>query len=302
MVQSILEPASGARLISTFQVAKLIDDWQAAFGIDISSELQNIEEISLYRCGATHLDFFTPFSASGSGHLYQSLQKFDWYYMQEKWEFREAIKDLKGSKKILEVGSGSGFFLERARRELRGATIKGIELDEVTCSQAVQKNLPVELSNLHEIAARAETFDAICSFQVLEHVSEPLAFLQTMVKVLSRGGRLILCVPNKESFLRHQYNLLDLPPHHMTRWNAFTFKYLERIFPLKVVRINFEPLARYHIAGYVSAYAQYWRRRLPALQHLLLEPRLQKISNFLERTGFYRLLRGQSLYVSFRKL
>jgi SAM-dependent methyltransferase len=300
--QSVLEPVSQADLIGRFSAAKLIADWKDTFDIDISSELYEIDEISLYRCKSSHLDFFMPLSASGSGQLYQDLQKFDWYYMQEKWEFREAIKDLKGSKKILEVGSGSGFFLERAMRELREATIKGMELDEVTCKQAIQKNLPVECLNLHEIAARDETYDAVCSFQVLEHVSEPRDPLETMVKVLSPGGKLILSVPNKESFLRHQYNLLDLPPHHMTRWNAFTFKYLERLFPLKIVHIVFEPLARYHIPGYVSAYAQYWCSKLPKLRYLVPEPRVRRISDFLEQSGFYCHLRGQSLYVLFKKL
>jgi SAM-dependent methyltransferase len=301
-VPSPLVPTSITHLLDTFQVAKLIDDWQATFEIDISSELNGIEEISLYRCQASQLDFFVPASAAGSEQLYRDLRKFDWFYMPEKWEFEEAFKDLVGCKRILEVGCGPGFFVEKATKKLKGSMVKGIELSEAAIQKALQKNLPVEQVDLQELVTRGEIFDAVCSFQVLEHINQPRDFLEAMVKVLAPGGSLILCVPNKDSFLRYRYNLLDMPPHHMTRWNSFTFKYLEKLFPLKIVRMSFEPLARYHIYGYVAAYSKYWRAKLPVGRYFLSEPRLRKIANILEKSGLHRFLRGQSLYVLFERL
>jgi SAM-dependent methyltransferase len=299
---SPLVATSPTHLLDIFQTAKLINDWKATFNIDISSELSGIEEISLYRCQASRLDFFTPASATGSDQLYRNLQKFDWFYMPEKWEFDEAIKDLVGCKRILEVGCGPGFFVEKATKKLKGSLVKGIELSEATVQKAFQKALPVERVDLQELVVRGETFDAVCSFQVLEHVNQPRDFLKAMIEVLVPGGRLILCVPNRDSFLRYQYNLLDMPPHHMTRWNSFTFKYLEKLFPLKIVRISFEPLAQYHIFGYVEAYGQHWRVKLPLMRRFLSEPRLGQISGILEKSGLYHFLRGQSLYVLFKKL
>ncbi|MFX0201331.1 MAG: class I SAM-dependent methyltransferase, partial [Candidatus Hodarchaeota archaeon] len=123
---SPLVPIATTRLIKTFQVARLIRDWQATFDIDISSELSSIEEIFLYHCEVSQLDFFRPVSAAGSDDLYRNLQKFDWFYMPEKWEFEESVKDLVGCKKILEVGCGPGHFVEKATKKLKGATVKGI--------------------------------------------------------------------------------------------------------------------------------------------------------------------------------
>ena len=299
---SPLAASSLTHLLEIFQAAKLIEDWQTFFGIDISDELDDIDEISLYRCETSKLDFFTPASAAGSNQLYQKLQKLEWFYMEGKWEFEEAIIDLVGCKKILEIGCGPGFFVEKATRELKGSLVKGIELTESTLNRALKRKLPVERIDLSELVARGEIFDAVCSFQVLEHESQPREFLQAMVQVLAPGGRLIVCVPNKESFLRYQYNLLDMPPHHMTRWNVTTFRFLQELFPLKLCRIKFEPLARYHIYGYVAAYGEYWRERFSLGRYFFSESMLRRLAEILEKSGLYRLLRGQSLYALFEKV
>jgi SAM-dependent methyltransferase len=222
--------------------------------------------------------------------------------MEKKWEFEQALKDLAGCKKILEVGCGPGFFVEKAIKELKGSLVKGIELTQSTLDRAVKRNLPVERVDLLELAAKGEIFDAVCSFQVLEHVNQPGDLLQAMVQILAPGGKLIVCVPNRDSFLRYQYNLLDMPPHHMTRWSATTLAFLEQMLPLKLSRITFEPLALYHIHGYVSAYGQHWRYRLPLGRHILSDTKLQHLRSFLEKTSLYRFLRGQSLYVLFEKV
>ena len=301
-VASLLVPTAGAKLLSAFQTAKLADDWKKSLGIDISSELRDIEQISLYRCEASHLDFFLPPSAAGSGELYLHLQQFDWFYMRDKWEFDQALRDLKGSRRILEVGSGPGFFVERVLNECPGSLIKGLEVNAAAFREAFRKNLPVEQMDLQEVVAKGETFDTVCSFQVLEHVHRPRELLEAMIQVLGPGGVLILSVPNRESFLGRQYNLLDMPPHHMTRWSREVFEYLPRLFPLKLLRLRLEPLASYHIPGYVEAYGQYWRAKLPLLHRYLSEGRLRRIAGFLHYTGFYHLLRGQSLYGVFKRL
>ena len=56
--------------------------------------------------------FYTPSELAGSASLYEQLQKFDWYYMPEKWEFRQALSWIQaehGVRRLLEVG-GRGFF------------------------------------------------------------------------------------------------------------------------------------------------------------------------------------------------
>jgi SAM-dependent methyltransferase len=299
--ESPLVPGAPVRLLSRIPASRLITDWKNFLGIDIAGLLGGIPEILLYRCQASQVDFFLPPEAAGTPELYEELRKFDWYYMADKWEFDQALQDLKGSRRILEVGSGPGLFVEKVLREGKASLIRGLELSTVALQEAHRKNLPVEQENLEGVVAQGETFDAVCSFQVLEHVPQPRPLLESMVKILSPEGKLILCVPNKDGYLKHEYNLLNLPPHHMTRWNAFTFKFLEGLFPLKLRSIRCEPLAHYHISSYVGAYAQYWATRFPRFANLFSEPNLRRLAKFLEKRGLHRYLRGHSLYVLFEK-
>jgi SAM-dependent methyltransferase len=293
---------SPVQLLGRFLAPQLIDDWKRFLGIDIADHLGGIEEILLYRCQTSQVDFFIPSEAAGRAELYEKLREFDWYYMAAKWEFAQALRDLGDRRRILEVGSGTGLFVERAMKELTKSRVQGIELNERAVLLARQKDLPVDLMSLGELIHRGETFDALCSFQVLEHVHQPREFLEAMIKLLTPGGLLILGVPNRDSFLGHQYNLLDMPPHHMTRWNRKVFEYLPRLFPLKLLGIRYEPLAPYHVAGYVEAYCRFWSTQWPFLCRYLSVGRIRRITDILRQRGLYRFLRGQSLYGVFQRV
>jgi len=289
-------------MLEVFCVRDLIARWKATFGIDISEEVAGLREIALHRCEASHLDFFVPASPEGSARLYDQLGQFDWFYMPEKWEFDQGIMDLRGCDSILEVGCGPGFFLQKATEQLKASIIRGTETNPTLVERAVARDLKVEQVCLEALAARGEVFDAVCSFQVLEHVSQPRHLLESMISLLRSGGKLVICVPNKRSFLKYQCNLLDMPPHHMTRWSSFTLRYLEKLLPLRLVRIHFEPLAPYHTHGYVTAYADYLRAKVPVLGGFLSEPRIYTFARMLENSRLRRRLRGQSLYAVFERI
>ncbi len=299
---SPLVSGSPVRLLSRIPASRLIADWKNSLGIDIGAMLGRIPEILLYRCQASQVDFFMPPDAAGTPEFYEGLRKFEWYYMADKWEFTEALRDLAGRLRILEVGSGTGLFVEMAGKELKGARIQGIELNENAVNQAREKDLPLMQMDLEELGRRGETFDAVCGFQVLEHVNRPRELLAAMVQVLEPGGVLSLSVPNRDSFLRHQYNLLDMPPHHMTRWNGEALAYLSRIFPLRLQGLRYEHLAPYHILGYVAAYGEFFGAKFPFLRRRLTKERLSRLANLIRRRGLNRFLRGQSLYGVFQKL
>jgi SAM-dependent methyltransferase len=104
----------------------------------------------------------------------------------------------KGS--ILDIGCGNGFFLEEARsqgyREVRGVepSRSAIESarpdiqDGIVCSM-MQRGLFPEAH-----------FDAVCLFQVLDHMFDPLGILEVCFDILMPGG-LVLCVNhNIEAF------------------------------------------------------------------------------------------------------
>jgi SAM-dependent methyltransferase len=299
-IQSPLTGLSNITLLKTFAADKIIKDWKHAFDIDITLEFNDRQEIYLYVCDRTKLRFFVPFDLAGSEKLYEELQKFDWFYMPHKWEHQIALNHLSGCRDVLEVGSGLGSFVEDALKQ--GHNAQGLELNRAAVEVAKHKNLPVTSIDLEEFAQNHPlSQDAICSFQVLEHVSKPKDFIAACLQALRTGGKLIFCVPNADSFLQYQYNLLDMPPHHMTQWNISAFKSLEHIFPLKLEKAIAEPLANYHVLGYIQAHGDRLRRFSP-LGKLVVNRYTIPLYTYFLKSGLRNILTGQSIYVQFRKL
>jgi 2-polyprenyl-3-methyl-5-hydroxy-6-metoxy-1,4-benzoquinol methylase len=297
----ILSPINGSNdvtLLETFQVEKLITDWNNFFSIDVANEFQGYKNIYLYQCNQTKLRFFYPLDVVGSSQMYQDLMKIDWYYMAQKWEYEVALKNLVKSEKILEVGCGVGHFVQSAMDV--GLNIKGIELNETAIFIAKKKQLPIEKLDLQEAAEfYSNSLDAICSFQVLEHVPNPKDFIAWSLQMLKPGGKLMLCVPNYDSFLKYQYNLLDMPPHHMLRWCKYTFKSIEKIFPLKLEKVLYEPLADYHALAYLSVY---YRTKYAFGKVFFNSRTLPFYEKCLKDWGLRKFLLGQSIYIQYRKL
>lgn len=293
--------SSSTALVEQIDVAKLRDGWQKTFRIDISREIEGPQRIEFFTCASCGLQFYTPPTLAGSTDLYSQLQKHHWYYTPGKWEHDIALQDLLDCEAILEVGCGVGEFITRARSEKK-LDVRGIETNEEAVQKARRLGLSVEAMELRQAAAQwPGRYNAVCAFQVLEHVPNPKDFLEWSCALLKSEGWLILGLPNAESFLKHQFNLLDMPPHHMTKWSERVLRYLPNLFPLRLIEIRLEPLAEYHVAEYVKAYCHlYASRGVPKVFY----PRwLQRgLRDILIVTGLRKLLIGQTLYARLQRI
>jgi 2-polyprenyl-3-methyl-5-hydroxy-6-metoxy-1,4-benzoquinol methylase len=102
-----------------------------------------------------------------------------------------------------------------------------------------------------------EQYNAICAFQVLEHVSNPLEFISDMISLLNPGGKTTLSVPNVAVMKKidpNNQNLLNQPPHHIAHWDKNIFYALEKLLPFKVKSFHYEPLASYNIVWMTTQY------------------------------------------------
>jgi SAM-dependent methyltransferase len=286
-------------VLKSIPVAPLVAEWQRSFEIDVRGEFHGLAAFELRSCFACSLLFFTPDDLTGSAELYAKLDKFGWYYMPRKWEHDSALKDLVRGTRVLEVGCGFGDFVSIAEREA-GVSAEGLEQNAEAIQEAERRGLPVRKATVEEAAAQSPgEYDAVCSFQVLEHVPWPGRFLTACCTLLRQGGTLILGLPNADSFLRYQFNLLDMPPHHMSRWPLRVLSQLSKSFPVRLVRVQLEPLADYHVEGYVDAYCSIVARGPLAL---LGRPRIKSgIASTLRRFGLQQWLRGQTMYVCYKR-
>lgn len=259
-----------------------------------------LEALEYWECPETKFRWYTPSEAAGGGELYEQLEKFDWYYMSEKWEFSTAISLLPMKSSILEVGVGEGHFLQRARDG--GHDIEGVELNPKGATRARALGFTIHEASLDQLkAAGLGGFDAICSFQVLEHVSEPRRFLEDMLSLLKPGGKLILSVPNAAVMRRvdpDNQDLLNQPPHHMGHWDEGVFRALETLLPVKVKKVMREPLASYHVGWLTTGYLRGVLTPLgKTLPRLLINRYSTLPLRFLMQAGLRKYFPGHTLLV-----
>lgn len=267
-------------------------------GMDVSAYVAG-KNISIWQCPDTGYRFYYPFDLFGDDKFYEDLQqKNGAYYTVDKFEFDRAMTFLSPSDKVLEIGCGSGRFLEKCRDA--GIEAAGLEFNEQAIQTCREKGLQVEGTSIGAFAKlHPAAYDVVCFFQVLEHVTSVHEFLTDALAALKPGGRLIIAVPNNNPFLfRHEvYHALNLPPHHAGLWNKEAFQRLVHYFPIQLEALEVEPLTQYK-AWFLAQRAHY-KKEKPLVGFLLsLLPR-PVYKSLVKWAG--KRIEGRNLFVVYRK-
>jgi SAM-dependent methyltransferase len=120
--------------------------------------------------------------------------------------------------KLLEIGASYGFFLDIARRD--GWGVSGVELDDNAAKYGRDiLKIPIFSGTVENaFPSLAPPYDVIVIFHVIEHVPDPIPFLELCRRVLAPNGVLILRTPNIESWIAsvtRSYWQWQCPPAHI---------------------------------------------------------------------------------------
>jgi 2-polyprenyl-3-methyl-5-hydroxy-6-metoxy-1,4-benzoquinol methylase len=254
-IESTLVRGACARLVRLLSTSKIVEGYRGTYGIDVSKYFAD-DELPIYECEATTYRFFHPPSLAGREELYRQLEKFDWIYKPDKWEYQRALHYISGRSKVLDVGCGPGHFLILARRA--GHVAYGLELNTSAVNRARADGLMVSAQSIGDHPNRnLECYDAVCSFQVLEHIYDVRSFITDCLRTLKPNGLLIFGVPNNAGFVGYDdLAVLNRPPHHMGLWSPTSLSRLAGIFGLDIIALEPEPLAE--IDWYCKVIEQLW--------------------------------------------
>ena len=107
----------------------------------------------------------------------------------------------------------------------------------------------------------AEMFDAVCLFQVLEHMDRLDALFARLRHLTKAGGDIFIAVPNERRIEFNETNgaVLDMPPNHIGRWNRDCFKRISERHGCRLVDHRYEE-PRYIQSAFGLAVYFYLRR------------------------------------------
>jgi 2-polyprenyl-3-methyl-5-hydroxy-6-metoxy-1,4-benzoquinol methylase len=113
------------------------------------------------------------------------------------WAIQE-LMNLGEIKKVLDVGTGYGFFLNELRK--KGVDVTGVELSHQEAAFA-KSTLSLNVVNLplSESGLTRHSYDLVTSFEVIEHVSHPVEFIEEMASFVKPNGHLLIMTDNFES-------------------------------------------------------------------------------------------------------
>lgn len=238
----------------------------------ILDKKDGVRVINCWECGFAHV---MPLPSN------EELQKFykeDFYSKGRPNYFKETKEDLswwtatynnyysllekhtKG-RKILDVGSGPGHFLLCGKK--RGWDVLGFEPSVDASEYSKSRKLAVVNDFFsYETAREYGPFDVIHASMVLEHIPDPISFVNDMKKLLKPNGFVAIFCPNDynplQEILQKKLKFKPwwvVPTHHLNYFDAVSMKKLlsktgfEVLETLGTFPMEFFPLSGFNYVG-----------------------------------------------------
>ncbi|NMX21367.1 hypothetical protein C5S30_02795 [ANME-1 cluster archaeon GoMg4] len=147
-------------------------------------------------------------------------------YLKHLFAYEFASKTLSKDSIVLEVGCGEGYgtsFLSKSVKK-----IIGLDVDEQIVKHAQKKygstNCIFQVYNGKKIPFKENSFDAIISFQVIEHVQDDRSFVLEIYRILKQKGLFMLTTPNRTCRLKPEQKPWN--PFHVREYYPYELENL----------------------------------------------------------------------------
>lgn len=207
--------------------------------------------------------------------------KFNRYFRQHgNWKKSKLVKSFIKGGRILEVGCGTGEFLDELLRSGQWNAM-GIEPNDHAASQAEARlGIPVYRERIDQFEFENNLFDAVIMWYVLEHLEQPIKSIQKIYMMLKEGGFFFFSMPLVDGW---ESNLFG---KYWSGWDLPRHLY---IFPLKLMRqilrdIGFQIVSEkcissgHAILGHsIEFWTQPWENKYPQIKKWLMKLYLSPI-------------------------
>lgn len=173
------------------------------------------------------------------GEDYQPETSF-WVALFETWNNRKTLARLAHAKppgrRLLEIGVGSGSFLNAACE--RSYEVMGCDLSAPICARVSRAyGIAMHGEPLSTLAGE-NRFDVIVMNHVLEHVHQPIEFMEDVRRLLAPGGVVHVAVPNIACWEAALPGWTSYEPYHLTYFDPQTLNRTISTSALTIDRIT----------------------------------------------------------------
>lgn len=173
------------------------------------------------------------------------------------WSVKKAlemfVKD-KQSTQILEIGSGLGYLTYSLIKA--DYNVIGLDVSQTAVNLAADTfGDHFICKDLFEYAgAHPESYDIVILTEVIEHVNNPLDFIDAIIRLLKPGGRAIITTPNKSFYPSDVIWASDLPPVHCWWLGEESMNFIAGKLNIGISFINFREYFKmnYRVIGVPS--------------------------------------------------
>ena len=155
---------------------------------------------------------------------------------------------LKTDKKarILEVGSGLGYFTYSLKNA--GYNVQGLEISKEAVNGATEKYGDFYIcDDLYSFSERnIKRYDVVIMTEVIEHLSDPKGFIESIRKLLTQQGVCIFTTPNKSFYPKDVAWFSDAPPVHCWWFSEESIKYIADLYKMQLKFVDFTKYYKKH--------------------------------------------------------
>lgn len=131
---------------------------------------------------------------------------------------------------VLDAGCATGDFLVEANEYF---TMYGVDVSSQAIEVAAARNPSMagrlRATRLEMVGTEWPSFDAICLWDVIEHLWDPVRVCQELMRMLKPGGFLFLSTPDMASLaartMKSRWAFM-IPPYHLSFFSGASFKHL----------------------------------------------------------------------------
>lgn len=181
----------------------------------------------------------------------------DYYFFNSKYKRKQKrranffIKIIKSEIKsnnidLLDVGCGTGHFLYACNGQGWEATGADISLAGIQLCNETNDFQCVQFSHVDELLIHFgdNRFNIITLWEVIEHITDPIKYLEIIIKLLKPGGKLFISTPNVDSFyskyLKENWHGFQgkMSEYHIRYFNKKSLSYLLDQVGLKIKKVR----------------------------------------------------------------